>query len=263
MIIKSKWYGIIHNPVGWEDYTPWSNKKTIFESKYFIESLKYCKVLFVMAKTQVIKIQKKIIELGYNNIKIINLYHPIRRMNNEFSYIKYKNNKNKVICSIGNWLRKHYNIFKLKTNKKFLKAIIPYNKRTNLELEYYVKRDKINININEYNSVLQVKYLQKEDYHKIFESNIILLDLYLTTINNTFLEALISNTPILLNRKQEYIDLIGKDYPLFFDNISEINSLINDDKNILNATNFLKRIDKKKFNINFFIDSIIQNIKHS
>ena len=63
--------------------------------------------------------------------------------------------------------------------------------------------DNIKITKEEFNIVATFEKLDDLNYHKIFEDNLILLDVYLTTINNTFLECLISKTPILLNRHQE------------------------------------------------------------
>lgn len=50
--------------------------------------------------------------------------------------------------------------------------------------------------------------------------------------------------------------MIGGDYPLFFDNIDEINSFIEDDNNILKAHNYLKNIDKTKFSMIFFKETL-------
>jgi hypothetical protein len=250
--INELWYGIIHNPFNWEKYTLWDNKTPLFDINSFIESLKFCKMLFVMNENEIIHIKRLLKSKGFDNINVESLIHPINELTYKFNYNKYILNKNKTIYSIGNWLRKQYSIFKLKCSDKFKKSIIPFTKRTKLELEYYTKLDNIVLTKDEINSVNKLEYVSTQNYHKIFENNLVFLDVYLTTINNTFLECIISNTPIILNRKQEYINLIGGDYPLFFDNIDQINSLIETDNNILNAHNYLKNIDKTKFSINFF-----------
>lgn len=250
--IKELWYGIIHNPFNWENYTPWGNKTTLFDINSFILSLKFCKILFVMAETQIIHIKRLLESKGFNNIIVASLIHPINELTYTFNYDKYILNEHKTIYSIGNWLRKQYPIFKLKCCDKFNKAIIPFTKRTKLELNYYIKLDNIFLTEEEINSVDKLEYVSTQNFHKIFENNLVFLDVYLTTINNTFLECIIANTPIILSRKQEYIDLIGGDYPLFFDNIDQINSFIELDDNILKAHEYLKNIDKTKFSINFF-----------
>lgn len=250
--INELWYGIIHNPFNWENYTPWGNKTTLFDINSFITSLNFCKILFVMNETQIIHIKQLLKSKGFDNIIVASLIHPINELTYSFNYNEYILNKNKTIYSIGNWLRKQYPIFKLKCSDKFNKSIMPFTKRTKLELEYYTKLDNIFLTEDEINSVNKLERVSTQNYHKIFENNLVFLDVYLTTINNTFLECIISNTPIILNRKQEYINLIGGDYPLFFDNIDQINSFIEDDNNILRAHKYLKNIDKTKFSMIFF-----------
>lgn len=250
--ITETWYGIIHNPFGWEMHTPWGAKTTLFQTDSFLASLPHCKGLFVMANTQVRPLNNLLAKHGFRHISVVALVHPINALNSTFDYDKYVSNPQKTIYSIGNWLRKQYSIFKLQCHSKFTKAIIPFTNRTRLELDYYTKRDSIVLSRSELNSVKNIDYVDSDTYHKIFEKNIVFLDVYLTTINNTFLECVISNTPIILNRHQEYVDLIGGDYPLFFDTIDDINSYIETDDNILRAHEYLKRIDKTKFSLSFF-----------
>lgn len=249
--ITELWYGIIHNPFDWEKYTPW-DKTNLFTIKSFIESLKFCKVLFVMAETQIIHIKGLLKAKGVDHISVFSLIHPIRELNYAFNYYKYLHNDRKTLYSVGNWLRKQYTIFKLECSNKFHKAIIPFTTRTKTELKYYIRFDKINMTKNEYDSVMKVSHVNKDHYHKIFENNLVLLDVYLTTINNTLLECIIANTPIILNRNQEYIDLLGEDYPLFFDHMEQISSLIEDDNNIFKAHVHLKSMDKTKFSFSYF-----------
>lgn len=254
--LQETWYGVIHNPCEWEKYSPWyDNNTNLFELNVFLDSLQFCKLLFVMSKTQIEPIKELLKKHGFK-INVINLYHPINKLDCSFNFEKYKNNSNKTIFSIGNWLRKQYSIFKLICDTKFNKAILPFNNRTRDELSFYTNMDHVVVTKEEFNSVLKIEKLDDFNYHKIFENNLVFLDVYLTTINNTFLECLISDTPILLNRHREYVELIGETYPLFYDTLEDINSFIFDDENILNAHNYLKKIDKSRFTLKYFIKDI-------
>lgn len=258
--MRESWCGVIHNPFDWEKYTPWDNKTPLVNIRPFVASLKFCKMLFVMNDTQVPILNKWLLSNGFDYVKVHSLVHPINNLSYEFNYDKYILNNDKTIFSIGNWLRKQYTIFKLKCNSKFKKAILPFTERTRLELKHYTNLDGIQLTTNEINSVIKMEHLNTNDYHKIFESNLVLLDVYLTTINNTFLECVITNTPIILNRKQEYINLIGESYPLYFDDIATINELIENDEHILKAHQYLKNIDKTKFSMAFFKQTLEQHL---
>lgn len=261
--ISETWYGIIHNPIGWEKYSLYNDDISIFEVNTFLESLPFCKILFVMSETQIEPTLKLLLSKGFNDIQVFSLCCPINNLNYLFDYDKYANNNTKTIYSIGNWLCKQESIFKLNCNQKFNKAIVPFTPDTKLELELYLKNNNIILSDHEYKSVYKIEHLNTNYYHNIFENNLIFLDLHLTNINNIFLEAVISNTPIILNRKLEYILLIGGDYPLFFDDINDVNSFIASDSNILNAHNYLKNVNKEQFKIQHFINYVTNCIERS
>ena len=252
--IKEKWVGFIHNPIGYEKY--WSNNNflPLLNNQLFLNSLSNCKMLITMSSSCkdyfILKINN---ELGFHNIIIKNIYHPIpNNMYFNFDFSEFKNNRQ--ILFVGNWLRKTYSIFKLNCNLSYKKAIIPFTERTKLELNYYCEKDGISINDTEYNSVYKYEKKNQKEFEKIFTSSVILLNVYLTTINNTLLECIASNTPILLNRHQEFVDILGADYPLFFDNMEDINSLLNDEL-ILNAHHYLKNMDKTSLTLEYFINT--------
>jgi hypothetical protein len=63
--------------------------------------------------------------------------------------------------------------------------------------------------------------------------------------------------------------LLGPSYPLFYDhteNIFEINTqimkLLNNGRSIKNAYEYLKRMDKTKFQINSFVNVLTKIMKH-
>jgi hypothetical protein len=157
--VQETWYGIIHNPCEWEKYSPWyDNNTNLFDLKVFDESLQFCKLLFVMSKTQIEPVKDLLKKNGYK-IPVINLYHPINKLNFSFDFEKYKNNPNKTIYSIGNWLRKQYSIFKLNCDTKFNKAILPFNERTKNELEFWKKYYNIDIDQVEYDNVFKYDFI--------------------------------------------------------------------------------------------------------
>ena len=101
--------------------------------------------------------------------------------------------------------------------------------------------------------------LSQYDYEKLFTSCIILLDVFTTTINNTLLECISSNTPIILNKNNEFIEILGENYPLFFNDYDDLYNLLDEDK-ILEAYLYIKRMDKSKFQINYFLNELQLNI---
>jgi hypothetical protein len=252
-VIKDKWIGFIHNPLDFEKYIEWKIEP-LFEKKHFLESLKYCKALIVMSNPLKDFYLKKIKELGLN-IVIEYIPHPMPLMRSTKKWRYHNYIENKEIVAIGNWLRKTYTIFKIK-GLGHTKSIVPYSNRTRIELLISCIKGNININDEEYNSVIKYAKMNNECYECLLESSLVLLDVFKTSINNTLLECICINTPIILTRCQEFIDVLGPDYPLFFNNVYEIDNLINDSKNIVKAHLHIKEMNKTFLTEEYFIERL-------
>tara|TARA_B110001469_G_C9608913_1_gene302846 strand:+ start:386 stop:1285 length:900 start_codon:yes stop_codon:yes gene_type:complete len=244
--LKQDWVGIIHDP---EDAQLYYKNKNIINNTNFKQSLPYCKGLFSMSHN----LKKWIIQKIKPSFFVSVLHHPISNKNlMEFQMEEYK--KNKCIIQIGNWLRKTYSICKLNTNVN--KEILPWTKRTQKEMQYFLNKDNVILTELEQNSVLKTPRISDSDYNKIFNNKIIFLNLYSSTANNVIMECIKANNPIIINRLESIESYLGKEYPLFYDNLSEVTSFLENDDLILKAVNYLKNLDKSKFSIQMMINTI-------
>lgn len=244
--LKQDWVGIIHDP---EDTQLYYKHKNIVNNINFKQSLPYCKGLFCMSYS----LKKWIIQEIKPNFFVDVLYHPISNKNlKEFQIEEYK--KNKCIIQIGNWLRKTYSIFKINTTIN--KEILPWSKRTQNELQYFLNKDNMILTKIEKSSVLKISHICDNDYNKIFNNKIIFLNLYSSTANNVIMECIKANNPIIINRLKSIEEYLGKDYPLFYDNLTDVTTILENDELILKAFNYLKNMDKSKFSMQMMINSI-------
>ena len=84
---------------------------------------------------------------------------------------------------------------------------------------------------------------------------------------NTIIECVVRNTPIIVNNHPAVVEILGKKYPLYFNNGSsyfDMNTQINGFltiANINNANIYLQKMDKSKLNITNFIDNFSDQIK--
>lgn len=244
--IENDWVGIIHDPEDTETFFP---KRNILKNKNFIKSLPYCKGLFCMSNN----LKKNLIKEINPDFFVEVLYHPMPNKNlEEFKIDEYK--KDKTIIQIGNWLRKTYSIFKLETTTK--KEILPFNNRTERELNYFLKKDKILLTDDEYNSVIKKKPVSEADYKKFFKNKVVFLELYSSTANNVILESIKANNPIIINRLDPIEFYLGKEYPLFYSDLSEATSFLENDDLILEAHIYLKQMDKSNLSLDTMIGRI-------
>jgi len=244
--IETNWVGIIHDPPKTLKY--YSNKN-LLKHENFVKSLPYCKGLFCMShelKTWVKKILKP-------SFFVSVLFHPVpNKTLDEFNFEEFK--KNRQIIQIGNWLRKPYSIFKLNTHLN--KTIIPFEKRMERELNNFVKRDKIKISKEEDSSVKKCAKITDTYYNELFKNSIVYLDLYASTCNNVILECIKTNCPIVINRLPPVEAYLGKEYPLFFENVHDINKDFINDAKIITAHKYLQNLDKSRFTVDYFISYI-------
>jgi GR25 family glycosyltransferase involved in LPS biosynthesis len=251
--IYENWIGILHNP----DLSCVYPENDLFKKQKFINYLKLCKGLFVMSD----ELKNIIIKTFNPNFFIEVLYHPLPdKIIDEWDFKKFISNDKKKIIQVGNWLRKTYAIFKIKTEIDIQKTIIPYTERTEAELIFWKKFDNIEIFDDEYNQVLKLNYLHENDYLKLFSDNIMFLDLYNSTANNIILESIKSNCPLIINNNLNVNAYLGKDYPLYYNSYDEIPKLLTNEK-LLETNNYLKNLNKEKFDINYFIKNIINILK--
>lgn len=107
---KKPWVGFVHHTFD-ETFSTY-NCHTLLKCEEFIESLKYCKGIFVLSKY--LKDQFDI-ELKKKNIDV-NVYvlvHPTETNVKIFSYELFKQNKEKHLIHIGGWLRNIYSFYNI------------------------------------------------------------------------------------------------------------------------------------------------------
>lgn len=290
---KQNWIGFIHHTtdLGYSDY----NTIELFKNKYFIDSLPHCKALFVLSK----HLQKEIIKILFEmklQICVYCLTHPTEFVDSKFMFTpkNFIMNPKKKIIQIGAWMRKISSIFQLNLgdNELYLqKAALKgknmdfyYNSIKNssdVESEDNIFIDMVNnesivdtisrdnkvreVNIKKINleSVEMIDYLEDGGYDELLTKNIVFIDLIGASAVNTVIECIVRNTPIIVNKLPAIVEVLGKNYPLFFDDINKVTELLSLD-NIERAYSYIKSLDKTKFKLETFVKefiSIVDKIK--
>lgn len=109
---KKNWIGFIHHTfdTSFSEY----NCNKLFEIPEFIESLKYCKCLFVLSNY--LKVQLQSIT-ALNGVHVINLVHPTCTDVPLFTLDKFVQNPDKKIIYIGGWLRNTFTFYNIQVPK--------------------------------------------------------------------------------------------------------------------------------------------------
>jgi polysaccharide pyruvyl transferase WcaK-like protein len=266
------WIGFIHHTPN-PEYTDHSLIH-ILESEIFIASLKYCKGIIVLSeylKNYLTTYFNDIIKI---NIKIFVTSHPTENVETKFTIEKFIDNKEQKIIQIGGWLRNSYSIYTLHTlniqkcvlhGKEMENYIIPTNFNLNIISDNYVYNKFVDGLIHNLNDTFQnvniLNYLDNNEYDKLLENNIVFLNLINASACNTLIECVIRNTPIIINRLPAIEEVLGINYPLFYNNIFEASCLVNNIENIKKGYLYLTKLNKDKLNIKYLINDFNKIIK--
>ena len=106
------------------------------------------------------------------------------------------------------------------------------------------------------NSVQIYNKLSNEEYDKLLSENIVFLDLVECSAVNTVIECIVRNTPIVINRLPALEELLGKNYPGFYSNLTHAAQIIQDYDKINQIHSYLKSLDKTRYKLEEFINDI-------
>jgi hypothetical protein len=270
-IFNDKWIGITHLTPNIPEFMFYENDfmqcekyENLFFNDYFLRSLDNCRGLITLSPylTQYLnnefeKIQK--------HIRITTLKHPVVQENIlPFSFEKFKENSNKRLIQIGQQYRKMTSIYIVNIPDNYKKMWLTGTKIFSAKLDYLVDVEKkymnINISSEEHQSVFRYYTETYEEYDEYLSQNIVFIDLFNAAANNTVLECIVRKTPLIINKIPGVVDYLGENYPLYFSNLDEVSSLLDEEK-LLEAHEYLKTIDTKSLEIDYFVRKLLTYIQ--
>lgn len=106
---------------------------------------------------------------------------------------------------------------------------------------------------NTVNSVKIIHNLTDTEYDNLLTENIVFLHLCDASAINTLIECIVRNTPIIINKIPAVVELLGENYPLYYDKEYQVRDLLKDSTIIRKATLYLSKLNKNEYEIGYFI----------
>ena len=126
----------------------------------------------------------------------------------------------------------------------------------NINLDARINRNLTKMVKDDIESVKVIEYLNDKEYDELLSNNICFINLIECSAANTLIECIARSCPIIVNRIEPVIEYIGKDYPLLYDNIEELETLVTVEK-IREAYHYLQNYElKKRISSEHFLDSL-------
>ncbi len=106
------------------------------------------------------------------------------------------------------------------------------------------------------NSVTVLERLDNDEYDKLLSENIVFLNLVDCSAVNTVIECIVRNTVIVVNRLPALVEMLGVNYPGFYDTLQEAAQICQDFRRIQLIYNYLVLLDKTRYKLEFFVKHI-------
>jgi hypothetical protein len=251
------WIGFIHVPPNVPDWFIYEQSNDyIFKSEAWKKSLPFCRGLFTLSKYHRKNLKTKL------DLPLENLVFPTETPAVKWQWEKFEKNKEKKIVQVGWWLRKLHTIFQLPVRsygKIFLKV-------THTDIDGLLKKEREMLrkegtfNDKMYETAESVTFIPDHEYDKLLSQNLVIINLYDSSANNTIIECIVRNTPVLVNPIEPVLEYLGEDYPFYFSSLQEAAEKAENTDLIYKTHKYLLNLPiKKKLTGEYFLESFVNS----
>lgn len=261
---QKPWIGVIHHTPN-TDYTEYNTEK-LLNDPVFQQCLPTCRGLVVLSENLRQWFLSRDI---FRDVPVHALTHPTLFVEKEFDlhrfFAKWR------VVQVGGWLRDPYGIYALDPYPAVVKKCalkgkgmenyyptssgVPRFEHDDGDDNKYYKGLRHRVFENQ-ESVEIINKLDDDEYDDLLSTSVVFLKLVDVSACNTVVECIVRNTPVLVNRLPALVELLGADYPFFYDSISHASVLAADANAVVRSHRHLARLDKTRFQLNFFLHSL-------
>jgi hypothetical protein len=252
------WIGFVHNPPNppsWFDL--YNSPEAIFSRDVFRKSLDHCLALVCLSDYLADWVKNKC------DIPVISVKHPTATNIVKWEPEKFLSKERPVLLQVGYWLRRMISICDVNVPYPYLKKWLPsdYDYANNLlSLEKKTLLHPFN-GKSRWSGVEMLKRISNEEYDDTLTSCVVFLDLYDSSANNSVIECIARNTPLLVNRHPAVVEYCGEDYPLYFDSLDHAYELLCDTDKIFSAHEHFKNMNKSWINGSYFANDLTTKLE--
>ena len=291
---RTSWTGFIHHTFDTTFST--YNCVELLKSELFLKSLEKCHGLFVLSRHLQNKMTNELAKLNILHVPVFFIAHPTELNVEKFSMQKYVNNTDKKLLHVGGWLRNVYSFYTLEVPSQFRKVALKGMSMNNYyphpdftsklaaidEQSNFVRTlapcvstqnisSGSNTNSNNWfrhfyqdilhklESVFILSHQSNEEYDQLLTENIVYVYLIEPSAVNTLIECVARCTPIIVNKCEAAVEVLGNWYPLyvtncknFFEFNQQVIKLLSNKSKIKCAHRYLSFMNKSHLSIKAF-----------
>lgn len=218
------WVGFLHNP---PDMPRWFHydkaPQTIFAKPVWQESLRHCRGLFTLSEYLANWLRQA------TGKPVSALIHPTVQPSVSFSVDRFLANPDKRIVQAGWWLRSLSAIFRLPLGSnplgyRKLRLVPNFAAGADAHLRELLGRECTALGITVDPGVSDVEtcaHIPNDAYDDLLAENIVFVELYDASANNTVVECIARATPLLINPLPAVVEYLGERYPLYYTDLAD------------------------------------------
>ena len=249
---EEPWIGILHNPPGVPEWHDVHNApQAILGRESFLRSLPHCRGLFVLSDYLRDWLSPRV------PVPVRTLIHPTEIPALRFTADRFLANPRPAVLQIGCWLRRLSSIYQLRSGR-YRKQILCVQPEY-FERMFQRERSRSHLSEAQLASVEIMPFVDDAEYDRLLSENVVLCDLIDSSANNTIVECVVRDTPILINRLPAVEEYLGRDYPLFFSTLDEAAAKLARHADLVAAHEYLRRLPKGRFSQQAFRAGLAQS----
>jgi len=236
------WVGMFHHP---PNMPPWFNKEQpldrLFSSTWWHRVRPFMVGAMALSDYLADYLRATIPDVPVGVVK-----HPTMFVDKMFDWDAFEANPNPLVVQVGWYLRNYKAIYQMPVpdwiGRAHLKDEAPWIRGAAQRTDFYSPfRDR-----EVYPGVKVIKRLSNEAYDELLSRNLMAVEFFDTSANNAVVEAIVRNTPLVVNNHRAVREYLGDDYPLFFDDIGDCYTLLADKSRVRAAYEYLRDMDKSE-----------------
>jgi len=237
-----RWAGIVHHPLHLKKWEKHLSVSYYMTTPYSKKCLKLCQFLIVLSSSLRDEITSSGI-LAEFNIPIHVMYHIAPAPSSTFTF---DINAVKYLTFIG-WSFRNFTSFIGIYNKSFKRKILHGTQESSQFNRFMRIYKEDNIHGKDVSDIEICEYMTYAEYIQTIRQSILFVDFDGVSANNAIVEAIAHHIPIILPDMTATRFYLGDEYPLYFTDPNEIDSMLEDKTRICQAHMFLVSMSKLKF----------------
>jgi len=245
------WIGFLHNPPGipeWHEYR--SAPQVIFTQPTWRESVAACRGLLTLSEDFAQWVRARV------NVPVLALIHPTEAPLSKFSWEAFEANPKKRVIQVGWWLRRMISIYRLPLRTLSAAVLEPLGADKIGPFNDVLARELASLNLSPPGVIERIPYCDALGYDELLSRNFVFADIIDATANNTVVECIVRNTPILVNPLPAVVEYLGREYPFYFNSLEEAARKAEDRACARAAHQYLAEMPKSQFTAEHFCKTL-------